>query len=56
MVTAGWNIIERERHVESLGTGLAAENPRFDAWDKADSVVMTWPWNLILPEIEDTCM
>ena len=39
-----------------LGTGPKPEDPRFDAWDEEDSMVMSWLWNSMLPEIRDTCM
>ena len=26
-------------------------DPQFTAWDEADSMIMTWLWNLMLPEI-----
>ena len=28
----------------------------FDAWDEEDSMVMSWLWNSMTPEISDTCM
>ncbi|RVW90229.1 hypothetical protein CK203_036786 [Vitis vinifera] len=31
-------------------------DPRFDAWDEQDSMIMTWLWNSMMPEISDTCM
>lgn len=39
-----------------LGTGPSQEDPRFAAWDEQDSMVMSWLWNSMLPEISDTCM
>jgi hypothetical protein len=39
-----------------LGKGPKPEDPKFDAWDEEDSMVMSWLWNSMLPEISDTCM
>ncbi|XP_071903167.1 uncharacterized protein [Coffea arabica] len=39
-----------------LGTGPKKGDPKFAAWDEEDSMVMSWLWNSILPEISDTCM
>lgn len=39
-----------------LGTGPSKEDPKFDAWDEHDSMVMSWLWNSMLPEISDTVM
>lgn len=39
-----------------LGTGPPVTDPRFPSWDEQDSMVMSWLWNSMLPEISDTCM
>ncbi|XP_071926035.1 uncharacterized protein [Coffea arabica] len=39
-----------------LGTGPKKGDPKFAAWDEEDSMVMSWLWNSMLPEISDTCM
>ncbi|KAK8317878.1 hypothetical protein V6Z12_A13G138500 [Gossypium hirsutum] len=39
-----------------LGTGPKEGDPKFDAWDEQDSMVMSWVWNSMMPEISDTCM
>lgn len=39
-----------------MGTGPSKEDPKFEVWDEQDSMVMSWLWNLMLPEISDTCM
>ena len=39
-----------------LSTGPKPGDPKFDAWDDEDSMVMSWLWNSMLPEISDTCM
>ncbi|KAK2997372.1 hypothetical protein RJ639_026039 [Escallonia herrerae] len=39
-----------------LGTRPKKGDPRFDAWDEEDSMVMSWLWNSMLPEISDTFM
>lgn len=39
-----------------LGTGPSKEDPTFEVWDEQDSIVMTWLWNSILPEISGTRM
>ena len=31
-------------------------DPKFDAWDEEDSMVMLWLWNSMTPTISDTCM
>lgn len=28
----------------------------FKSWDEEDSMIMAWMWNLMIPEISDTCM
>ncbi|KAL5756173.1 hypothetical protein ACOSQ2_020919 [Xanthoceras sorbifolium] len=38
------------------GTGPPKEDPRFDAWDEEDSMIMTWLWNSMTPDVNDTCM
>ena len=45
----------KEKLGHLLGTGPKKGDPRFDAWDE-DSMVMSWLWNSILPEISDTFM
>ena len=37
-------------------TGRKQGNPRFEAWDEDDSIIMAWLWNSMTPEISDTCM
>lgn len=32
------------------------KDPKFDKWDIEDSVIITWLWALMTPEISDTCM
>ncbi|EXB36816.1 hypothetical protein L484_007878 [Morus notabilis] len=39
-----------------LGTVPKPEDPRFEAWDEEDSMIMAWLWNSMTPEISDTCM
>ncbi|KAG8488224.1 hypothetical protein CXB51_018059 [Gossypium anomalum] len=39
-----------------LRTGPKEGDPKFDAWDEQDSMVMSWLWNSMMPEISDTCM
>jgi len=39
-----------------LGTGPVKEDPKFEAWDEEDSLIMSWLWNSMTPEISDTCM
>ena len=39
-----------------LGTGPKKGDPKFEAWDEADSMVMSWLWNSMTPEINDTFM
>ena len=31
-------------------------DPRFEAWDEEDSMIMAWLWNSMTPEISNTCM
>lgn len=39
-----------------LGNGPKQGDPKFDAWDEQDSMVMSWLWNSMVLEINDTCM
>ena len=39
-----------------LGTGPKKGDPKFEAWDEADSMIMSWLWNSMNPEISDTFM
>ncbi|XP_022768068.1 UDP-sugar pyrophosphorylase-like isoform X4 [Durio zibethinus] len=39
-----------------LGTGPEKGDPKFEAWDEEDSMVMSWLWNSMTPDISDTCM
>ena len=39
-----------------VGTGPKEGDPRFDAWEETDSMIMSWLWNSMNPEISDTCM
>ena len=42
------------RHL--LGTRLEQSDPKFQNWDEDNIMILTWLWNLILPEISGTCM
>ena len=39
-----------------LGTCPKEMYPTFEAWDEEDSLVMSWLWNSMVPEISDTIM
>lgn len=39
-----------------LGTGPKKGDAGFDAWDEADSMIMSWLWSSMSPEMSDTCM
>ncbi|RVX16321.1 hypothetical protein CK203_014550 [Vitis vinifera] len=39
-----------------MGIGPKPGDPRFEAWDEEDSMIMAWLWNSMTPEISDTCM
>jgi len=39
-----------------LGIRPKPGDPRFHAWDEEDSMIMSWLWNSMTPEISDTCM
>ncbi|KAK8349267.1 hypothetical protein V6Z12_A06G131300 [Gossypium hirsutum] len=39
-----------------LEIGPKEGDPKFDVWDEQDSMVMSWLWNSMMPEINDTCM
>ena len=39
-----------------MGTRPKLGDPRFEAWDEEDSMIMAWLWNSMTPEISDTCM
>ena len=41
-------------HLE--GTGPQKEDPTYAAWDEEDSLVMSWLWSAMNPEISDTIM
>ena len=42
------------RHL--LGTRPEQSDPKFQNWDEDNTMILTWLWNLILPEISGTCM
>ena len=37
-----------------LRIGPQRRDPRFDAWDEQDSMIMAWLWNSVTPKINDT--
>ncbi|RVW17570.1 hypothetical protein CK203_083467 [Vitis vinifera] len=39
-----------------MGTGPKPGDPRFEAWDEENSMIIAWLWNSMTPEISDTCM
>ncbi|KAG0461572.1 hypothetical protein HPP92_021869 [Vanilla planifolia] len=39
-----------------LGTGPAENDPKFEAWDEEDSMIMSWLWDSMDPMISDACM
>ena len=39
-----------------LGTEPKKGDPKFDAWDEEDSMIMSWLRDSMNPEISDTCM
>ena len=39
-----------------MGTRPKPGDPRFEAWDEEDSMIMAWLWNSMTHEISDTCM
>ena len=39
-----------------MGTGPAAEDATFAKWDEEDSMIMSWLWNSMTPEVSQTCM
>ena len=38
------------------GVGPKPRDPRFEAYDEEDSMIIAWLWNFMTPEISDTCM
>ena len=38
------------------GAGPQEEDPKFAVWDEVDFMIMSWLWNSMNPEINDTCM
>ncbi|RDX90915.1 hypothetical protein CR513_27170, partial [Mucuna pruriens] len=36
-------------HIE--GSGPPRDDPKFEAWDDEDSLIITWLWNFMTPEI-----
>ncbi|RDX83661.1 hypothetical protein CR513_35397, partial [Mucuna pruriens] len=41
-------------HIE--GNGPPKDDPKFEAWDDEDSLIMTWLWNSMTPEISPNYM
>ncbi|TXG47882.1 hypothetical protein EZV62_027176 [Acer yangbiense] len=39
-----------------LGAEPEKGDPKFEAWDEEDSMVMAWLWNSMTLKISDTCM
>ena len=39
-----------------MGTRPKLGDPRFEAWDEEDSMIMAWLYNSMAPEISETCM
>ena len=39
-----------------MGTRPKPRDPRLEAWDEEDSMIMAWLWNSMTPEFSDTCM
>ncbi|KAI6704296.1 hypothetical protein NL676_013432 [Syzygium grande] len=39
-----------------LGTGPKPEDPTFNTWNEAYSMIMSWLWDSMDPAISDTCM
>ncbi|RVW52216.1 hypothetical protein CK203_077293 [Vitis vinifera] len=39
-----------------MGTRSKPGDPRFEAWDEEDSMIMAWLWNSMTLEISNTCM
>ena len=37
------------------GAGPQEGDPKFAAWDEAHSMILSWLWNSMNPEISDTC-
>ena len=46
----------RGRLSHLLGTGPTKRDPTFEAWDKEDSMIMSWLWDFMDPMISDTYM
>ncbi|RVW27203.1 hypothetical protein CK203_092574 [Vitis vinifera] len=46
----------KEKINHLMGTGPKSGDPRFEAWDEEDSMIMAWLWNSMTPKIRDTCM
>ena len=57
-----WSQVEKtflkgKRKLSHLrGTYPAQNDPTFVKWDKEDSMIMSWLWNLMLPEVSGTCV
>ena len=39
-----------------ISISLGPEDPKFNQWEEKDSMIMSWLWNSMLPEISGTCM
>lgn len=57
MLSSGVDTLERQRQINSLlDTSPKKRDPKYDVWDEEDSMMMSWLWNSMSPEISGTCI
>jgi len=39
-----------------MGDSLYSEDPKFNLWDEEDSMIMSWFWNSMMPEVSGPYM
>ena len=57
MISTSANLLKEKGKLSHLiGIGPWPEDPKFNQWAEEDSMIMSWLWNSMLPEISGTCM
>ncbi|RDX97960.1 hypothetical protein CR513_19194, partial [Mucuna pruriens] len=54
VITLGSNELPNLRHKKLShieGNGPPRDDPKFEAWDDEDFLIMTWLWNSMTPKI-----
>ena len=60
-ISSGFNLLKKYlkgkgRLSHLLGLGPEKGNPTFEAWNEADSMIMFWLWDLMVPAISNPYM